>query len=249
MDVDTKARPSRRALLAAAGGAAAALAAESLARPLTAVAADHDPVKLGEVNASSSETSIRYQRADGMVAPAFTVQSRNPGAAIHAEGDSTAISAYSPQGTALNAMVDGSGSQPAVQAECVDGPAVWGSSEGAPGVRGTGPIGVAGESTAGIGVRAVSGTGAALKVEGAVQFSSSGLGTVLKGEASAKVLPSVQLGPRSKILVTLMSDPGRATLKYVRVFDNSRMRVPSYFMVYLVGAASANVRFAWFVIS
>lgn len=206
-------------------------------------------MKLGEVNLSSSETSIRYQRADAMVAPAFSVQSRNQGAAIHAEGDGLAVSAYSPQGTALMAAVDGSGSQPAVQAECVNGPAVWGSSEAAPGVRGTGPIGVAGESTAGIGVRAVSGTGAALKVEGAVQFSSSGLGTVLKGAASAKVVPPVPLGQRSKILVTLMSDPGRATLKYVRVFDNTRSRLPSYFIVYLTATAPANVRFAWFVIS
>jgi hypothetical protein len=242
-------RPSRRALLAAAGGAAAALAAESLARPLSAAAADHDSVKLGEVNLSSNETSIRYQRADAMVAPAFSVQSRNQGAAIHAEGDGLAVSAFSSQGTALMATVDGSGSQPAVQAECVNGPAVWGSSEAAPGVRGTGAVGISGESTEGIGVRAVSEKGVALKAEGPVQFSSSGLGTVLKGAASAKVVPLQPLSLRSKILVTLMSDPGRATLKYVRVFDSTRSRLPSYFVVYLVATAPANVRFAWFVIS
>ncbi|MFL5644543.1 MAG: hypothetical protein ACJ78L_04255, partial [Chloroflexota bacterium] len=63
MPLEAHAPRSRRALLAAAAGTAAAFAAQA-ALPLTAGAADGDPVLQGAVNATTTETSITDSGAD-----------------------------------------------------------------------------------------------------------------------------------------------------------------------------------------
>jgi hypothetical protein len=134
---------------------------------------------------------------------------------------------------------------------------VFGSSENGTGVGGesltmegvfgrsdSGP-GVWGHSESGPGVRASSTTGTALEVQGPVVFSSAGLGAVVTGKDRAHVSPGIGLGPDSKVLVTLLSDPGRRLLEWVAVHPAA-----GAFTVHLTGTVlGPPVRFAWFVIS
>ena len=84
----------------------------------------------------------------------------------------------------------------------------------------------------------------ALRVEGRVAFQTAGLGTIRIGARSATVNPGVPLTAATKVLVTLMSDPGLRALKYVSVNPTA-----GTFTVHLAGlAAITPISFAWFVI-
>jgi len=84
----------------------------------------------------------------------------------------------------------------------------------------------------------------ALRVEGRVAFQTAGLGTIRIGARSATVNPGVPLTAATKVLVTLMSDPGLRALKYVSVNP-----IAGTFTVRLTGlAARTPISFAWFVI-
>jgi hypothetical protein len=85
---------SRRALLAAAAGGAAALAANA-AMPLTALAADGDPVILGTTNTSTATTSISNTAGS----PTLGVSATISGDAIIAGSDAgTAVTGFSDTG-------------------------------------------------------------------------------------------------------------------------------------------------------
>jgi len=106
--------------------------------------------------------------------------------------------------------------------------------------------GVLGESEEGTAVRATAVTPAAtaLRVEGRVAFQTAGLGAIAAGTKSAMVNPGVPLTAATKVLVTLMSDPGLRALKYVSVDPTA-----DTFTVHLTGlAARTPISFAWFVI-
>jgi hypothetical protein len=246
MDEVRTTRSTRRALLAAAGGAAAALAVEAVARPLAAEAATGDKLVLGAYNKASDETVLEFQRTDGAHSSALSVTTRDTvSPAISAGSYGIAIGASSSAGPAIKAMVDGPGPEPGIQVESENGPGLYASTTNAPGVKATGRPGVLAISAGGVAVQAeATGGGAALVARGPVIFDTAGLGAVATGASTAEVHPGTPLGARSKILVTLMSDPGNATLLFVR----TNIAAGS-FTVVLAKVARAPIRFAYFVIS
>jgi hypothetical protein len=139
----------------------------------------------------------------------------------------------------------------------VTDPGVYGSSTEGSGVRGVSTnsvgvsgasaadVGVLGDTTTGIGMLARStGSGAALQVSGRPVFSSSGFGTIASGTRSFVVHPSpaIDLTASTKVLVTLMGNPGGSTAVQ-RVFVNTASNT---FTVYLTANATAATKFAWF---
>jgi hypothetical protein len=105
-------------------------------------------------------------------------------------------------------------------------------------VYGQASVGVGGYFTAGA-------AGTALQAVGAVRFNSSGVGTIQSGTKSRKVTPGVDITASSKVLVTLMGNPGGSIVLH-RV---ARDAANDQFTVYLTANATANTPFAWFVIS
>lgn len=126
------------------------------------------------------------------------------------------------------------------------------------GVHGYGETaGVEGKSLPGVGVRAQtesgvaiaaevspSGSGLALQAHGPVQFDSAGRGQLVGSRAT--ISPGVALHAGSKVLVTLMADPGlRASILYVEL--NPGPALTASFVVRLPGARG-TIPFAYFVI-
>ena len=146
---------SRRAILAAATGAVAATAAAALGRPLSAVAADGDPLMLGQQNQADAVTGL-----DGVfgVTPSLEVSNQVP-----VPND---INTY------------------AIYASSANGPGVIGESHGSFGIPSSGIHGQA-IKAAGIGVTAINSEhGTALHVSGKAQFATrSGRATVRAGMA------------------------------------------------------------------
>jgi hypothetical protein len=121
------------------------------------------------------------------------------------------------------------------------------------GVASTGVMGV---SSDGIALRGETADGTALKVEatgagraleadGPVKFSTSGVGTIASGTANKQVTPGVDLGPQSKLIVTLNGNPGTGITLWRAVINGST----DTFTVFLTGPAAADTRFCWFVLS
>ena len=114
------------------------------------------------------------------------------------------------------------------------------------GVHGHGPVlGVLGTSADGIAVSAQSANGVALDVQGAALFSTAGLATIAKGDASVVVTPGVAITEDSKVLATLQSDPGGNTA----VHRVERDPVTDTVTVHLNSPAAKECEVAWFVIS
>ena len=143
-----------------------------------------------------------------------------------------------------------------------DGIGVEGRSDTGIGVLGGGQVGVHGATgfPGGIGVEAKSETGPALHAiavdpeggaraivaEGPVVFSSAGLANLVGGKA--KVTPGVPLDEASKVLITLMRNPGaQALTPYVEVTPGPAKT--GFFRVHVPNARAAAVPFAYFVIS
>ena len=149
---------SRRALLAAAAGTAAAFAA-SAALPLTAAAADGDPVLQGNDNATTADTSITDSGADST---AVIGNATGTGFGYGVLGTSTAaggvvgwsvsppdISWFLPEYTGYTGVF---GSSPTHPDPNIFATGVWGDSPDV-GVYGTGSVGLRGDG--GIGVLGV----------------------------------------------------------------------------------------------
>jgi len=66
MDGKAEIRFGRRALLAAGAAGVAAAAAQAVARPAAVAAADHDPLKIGEMNAGATETVLNVPGTNGL---------------------------------------------------------------------------------------------------------------------------------------------------------------------------------------
>jgi hypothetical protein len=224
MDENPTTQTSRRALLAAAGGAAAALAVESLVRPLPAAATDDSALMVGRLNTATKETSLELQNPGVGVQNAFRVRSVGV-----PNGHGCAISA---RGTGQTTGISG-------------------LSEDYNGVEGA--------SYTGCGVMAHSVSGTALFADNKVLFNTAGKGTVPKGEDRVVVHAFVEWSPSTlngwtKILVTLMSDPGSVAVKYVQVDppaseESGETPYATSFTVYLTAKAKDDLRFAYFVIS
>ncbi len=135
------------------------------------------------------------------------------------------------------------------------GTAVQGISDHYFGVIGNGAVGgvagnsegtgVQGLSSGGTGVYALSTTGMALDVDGAARFKTSGIAHVKAGHSSKSVSPGVDINGKSKILCTLLGNPGNgAVIKWVNPLYGK-----DKFKLYLTQAVAVNTDFAWFVIS
>ena len=80
-------------------------------------------------------------------------------------------------------------------------------------------------------------------MSGPVQFSTSGLATIPGGDDRVIVSPGVALNGSSKVLATLMGNPGgTVALRRVAVQDAA-----DTFTIFLSGAAANSVKVAWFV--
>ena len=86
----------------------------------------------------------------------------------------------------------------------------------------------------------------AIVAEGPVVFSSAGLGNLVGGRA--KVTPGVPLDEASKVLITLMRNPGAQALRPLRR-GHARPSRTGFFRVHVPNARAAAVPFAYFVIS
>ncbi len=245
---------SRRALLAAAAGGAAALAA-SAALPLTAMAADADPVVQGQDNTPTSPTRIlttTTANVDAFAAAATgtgfgLTGSSDGGAGIvgwsisaspylsPADGAYTGIYGWSPAGT-----VDGP-----VGAGVVGQSDDWGVyGNGTVGVYGYGTFGVVGESAstaAGVTAYAKSATDLALDVVGKVRFSRSGRSSVAAGQ-STKTVSLAGVSSSSRVFAVLHSNRSG---RYVRAV----VPTSGSFKIYLNATVSSTTYVAWFVLN
>jgi hypothetical protein len=246
---------SRRALLAAAAGGAAALAA-SAALPLTAMAADGNPVVQGHGspdNDTNATTSIHNLTPD---VDAFVGAASGLGFGL--TGSSTGgagIVGWSISAPALN-PVDGAytgiyGWSPAGPIDGPTGVGVVGVSpdwgvfgNGSVGVYGYGTFGVVGESSstaAGVTAFAKSATDLALDVVGKVRFSRSGRSSVAAGQ-STKTVSLAGVSSSSRVFAVLHSNRSG---RYVRAV----VPTTGSFKIYLNASVSSSTYVAWFVLN
>jgi hypothetical protein len=247
---------SRRALLAAAAGGAAALAA-SAALPLTAMAANGEPVLQGHgspENDTTGTTSINNSMPNS---DAFAAQAAGTGFGI--TGSSTGgagivgWSISDPNLPPANGAYTGIyGWSPAGPIDGPVGAGVVGESEdwgvyghGYVGVYGYGANGVVGEasSVSGAGVTAY-GLGAndlALDVVGKVRFNRSGRTSVAAGQ-STKTIKLAGVSSSSRVFAVLHSNRSG---RYVRAV----VPTAGSFKIYLNATVSSSTYVAWFVLN
>lgn len=234
---------SRRALLAAAAGGAAAFAVTATI-PLTAAAADGDPVLVGADHDGTQETSLVV--TSPVDDPQVAFRGHNVGAdaagVIGSAGDETEID----EDTPFTGVYGWSEADPV---EFL-GSGVWGSSPDS-GVVGTGSVGVLGLGSSGVvgvgdsggvGIEAVgfTGTDYALNVDGKVHFRRSGRASIGTGKSSVKVtLPGTT--SQSRVFALLHSNRSNRWVRAVVPTTGS-------FTVYLNASMTSATWVAWFVI-
>jgi hypothetical protein len=249
---------SRRALLAAAAGTAAAFAAQA-ALPLTAGAADGDPVLQGGDNATTADTSITDS---GAGSTAITGNATGTGFGYGVLGSSTAaggvvgwsvsppdIAWFVPEYTAYTGVF---GSSPSHPDPSFVGTGVWGDSPdvgvygtGSWGVRGDGGIGVLGVGYDGAGtegIRAVSSgnSSLALNVVGKAHFSRSGRTSMSTGTKTKTISLSGTTTSSKVFAVLATSESGR----WVRAV----VPASGSFKVYLNTTLTSSAVLSWFVL-
>ncbi len=110
---------------------------------------------------------------------------------------------------------------------------------------GTGVIGSATNASAIGGSFQGTGGAVALQAAGPVQFTTSGIVTIPSGFGGATVNPGVDITATSKILCTLMSNPGgTTTLHHV-----TKQLAADTFQILLTAAVTSDCKVAYFVIS
>jgi hypothetical protein len=116
-------------------------------------------------------------------------------------------------------------------------------------------LGVYGHATSGRGIRGTAGsgkggsfeatTGIALHAKGRVQLEqSSGTATIAAGTRSKTVTPGFDLTSSSKVLATLMGNPGGSAVVQRVAVDT----IANSFRVYLTANAANKTKFAWLVL-
>ena len=123
------------------------------------------------------------------------------------------------------------------------GVGVFGKTEATTG--GTAVLGSASQASGIGGSFQATGGATALQTSGPVQFSTSGIATIPTGFGAVVVNPGVDLNQSSKILCTLMSNPGGTTTLHHVTKNNG----PNTFQINLTDVATAETSVAYFVIS
>jgi hypothetical protein len=232
---------SRRELIAGAAGALGVVAAQSVAGAQTALAADGDPIILGQENAASSRTRITLLDGGGHVLDIF------PGGG------------GPPLGARVLSAAAGFGSEPAISAFANSGTAfrAIGKTEGVVGIGVLG-AGVLGDNTTGIGVQGRTQVGTGIKAEaahieegtafeavGPVRFSTSGLADVAVSTDRVTVNPGVPITAQSKVLAMLQGNSGnKSMVEHVEVNP-----ADGTLLVVLTKPPARSVQVAWFLIS
>ena len=204
----------RRTLIAAGVGGIVATVLRAVGAPASAVAADHDPVKLGEQNVATLRTVVKSDHDAGLEGSSMD----SDGLVGTSSGATkSGLYAYSTHGKGYGVFASNSAT---LNGGYVAGPdhGLWGightagqpailgrhAKDGSPGVKGlNGVSGTAGElgGAAGGGAYAPAG-GIALEVSGLAAFSRTGQATVATGKQSVKVT-GIPLTPQSIVFATL----------------------------------------------
>jgi hypothetical protein len=215
----------RRAAFASSVAVAGGLAAE-LAEPAPASAADGDPVKAGQ-ETSADSTTVIYEGGNGYANGGLTVTDT---LFVNVPADAN----YKQSAIAgIGLQIDGSGLQVGV--------AGYGAVTGVIGTaHGQAATGVFGSSNTGVGVRASSTSGQALKVSGRVGFSTAGHVSIGKGLRSVTVSRSY-ITTSSLVLATLQTADGAIAVA-------NAVPGAGRFTIHLTAAATTPVKVAWFVI-
>ncbi len=116
------------------------------------------------------------------------------------------------------------------------GAGVTGVSVNGAGLRGTARV----DSQPGVHARNAVPGGLALSVEGRCVFSTGGIATIPK-KARSRVVFTSAIRPDALVLVTLTSDPGARSVRWVEY-------LPDGFVVHLSGKATQNMTFNWLVL-
>ena len=231
---------SRRALLTAAAGGAAAVAATA-AMPLTALAADTDPIIIGATdNAGTSETTLT-QATDGEVGLRIVNTTNGAAAIIGTTGDQTNVASD----TSFTGVY---GFAPVHSNPDFFSAGVWGDSDdvgaygfGSVGVLGDGVIGVLGRGdTGGIGVvaRNFNESDIALQVVGKAVFSRSKRSSIAAGKSSVKVTLAGTTSSSRVFAVLSSNRSGR----YVRAV----VPTTGSFTIYLNTTVTTRTNVDWF---
>jgi hypothetical protein len=218
-DINATAPRSRRAILAAATGAAAATAAATLGRPLSAAAADGDPLILGQQNQADTVTVLNGVLG---VKPSLEVINNVP----------------VPNPTSITAIF----------AHSDNGEGVLGQSHGSFGIPSSGVHGSA-TKAGGIGVTATSAEGGtALYVSGKAKLATrSGRATVRAGMAVTDIDLRSKGGLSGTPLCFANLSSYRPGVYVAAVRPNHP--VAGKARIYLNRTVSSNTSVAWFVLN
>jgi hypothetical protein len=232
---------TRRAFLLGGIAAAAGLVADAV-RPHPVLAADDDPIILGNENFSQSITEVKSSGDNtfAFIGEATAVIGLGVGVmGISRADEGTGLWGVATQPTGSNQGV-------LARSHSSAGTGLFAHASAASGE--TIAVDARADSPHGIAVLARNlntlPRATALKVEGNVRFSTAGIDTIPKGADRVTVETDFQLTGASKILCTLQSDPGGRT-SLQRVVKNAAF----VFTIVLTADATAATRVAWFVIA
>jgi len=244
-------RLGRRALLAAGAAGVAAAAAQAVAGPAAVAAADHDPLKIGEANTSSTETILNAPSSHGLSASSGSGDGLRGSSSVDGKsgvyGYTMNQNGYGVFGrnTATGAIGCLGGTNATGVYGSIEGSQAWGALGGSgnysgmsdsPGVYAFGRLGKA----------------TAMVVDGQVKVLTSGLMTILAGKSAATVSSVVwggttyplKLLPRCLVLATLQTN--RAGLYVQAAVPNVSNGTVT---VYLNKKVTAATKVAWFVLN
>ena len=242
-DSATSSTPRTRRTFHFGGIAAATGLVTQAIHPDPALAADDDPVILGNENHAETVTEVKGAGNNGFafIGEATAVAGLGVGVMGMSRADEgTGLWGVATQTTGSNQGVlarshSSAGTGLFAHASAPSGPAI--------------AVDARADSPQGIAVLARNGHTAplatALSVEGNVRFSTAGIDTIPKGADRVTIESGIQLTSASKILCTLQSHPGGGT-SLQRVAKNA---TTDLFTIVLTADATAPTRVAWFVIA
>jgi hypothetical protein len=256
MDVRGDRRVGRRAVLAAGAAGIAAAAARSVAAPTSVAAADHDPLRIGEVNTGAAETvlivgasnglGVRSDGGDGIRGSTSAWEKSG------VYGYSDSLEGFGVTGRNIptgsygylgdhDSSVYGYREHPGFWGAAVEGRAVGDKSAGVIGRNGVGTGGSLGTPRAGIEATAQPDR-MALVVDGRAGFSQSGVALIGAGKRSARVwVDPLTVG--SFALAAIQGYVSNLFVVGVTVLPSAKA-----IRIYLNRNAPSAVRVAWLVL-